>query len=593
VPAYDALNLNALNTAEVISGGRIRLSADLTIAPEWVHPDWLRRDYDWKYFKLSYEGGRAYIESKNPLMLFSHERESATSYADRCRRAYYRNHCATIIGIKADAIYQPQVLRNQGKAERPEAETDTLTPATQDPAQPMPRIKRAQVEDPTFDDWVLNVDGRGTNADPFWAETSRWSQVYGVEWVGIAMSDAPMLSARLAAESRMPTVAEALAADLRTYLYRCPPMSVINWSTDQRGRLEWVVVLAREETRTPLPKQNAEKPKPKWIARVLYPDHEDRFLIGPNGGQTPVGSFPHKFGEVPLIPVAIAEDCKSGIEDIARINNDVFNSDSRVQEQQFRQCFNQLVAAVGSREAFMDNVTGTDSLLCVERGDTVQYLTPSVDTIKTEQDRSIELIDDMYGLAALRTRPGTKGQQPASDTSGVAYAFEHKQSETHLAALAKRLEEAESKLLKMRARAMGLDEGGVVVQYPQEFDIRAIAARINEAKEVANLGLGPVAEAENLKNVVRKLLPRLPAGKLQTIDAQIEEGARARAARAAAPPVPPAGAPPKPPDQSMQPPGTGAGEARTERPPPEPPRPAQPSSPAPPPPKIRARRPAA
>src|SRR3990167_9684612 len=118
----------------------IQWAQDIRIPREWFHEDWLKREPEWRLFRLCYVGGREFIASKNPLTLFSHERESGKSYADRCRRAFLRNHCAPIVGLKSDAIYQPQVLRNQGK---PEESSDAASDAPP-PAEDLSRVKRTQ-----------------------------------------------------------------------------------------------------------------------------------------------------------------------------------------------------------------------------------------------------------------------------------------------------------------------------------------------------------------------------------------------------------------------------------------------------------------
>ena len=529
--------------------GGIRWSGGLTLPREWFHDEWLRRESDWRMFRLCYLGGRDFLGSKKPLTLFSHARENQRSYADRLKRAFYRNFCESIVGLKADAIYQPQVLRNQGGGKDGEEKP------------PQSVVKRAQVADATFEGWLRDVDGKGTNADPWWNETARWAMSFGLEWAEVAMMPAPELQARARSEGRVISRYEAEEAGIRPYLCRSEPLSVINWGCDHRGRTTFVSVMSTEQTRVPFASKTDKTGKPRPILRVLWPTYEERFAVGANGVRARIAEVPHPFGEVPMIQVTVRADGRSQLEDIARLNIEVYNLDSQITEQSSRQTFNQWVAKVKERDEFMQNVKGTDSVFAIGVDEDLSILAPDTNTIKALEERADKLTDDMYAMANLRSRPGAKGSQPAADTSGVAYAFEHKQAETDLASIATRLEEAELKVGRMRARALGLTPDGFTAQYPREFDIRALLSRASEAQQLKLAGLGPKAMAEVLKNLVRKALPRLPAGKLDQIDAEIDT--------VAAQPQPAIGldgrATNTPPDQSMQAPGKGAGEDRSAR----------------------------
>jgi len=565
---------SSIQTAQIAVGDKVAWQDGVEIPKKWFNPSWLRRAARWRKFRVCYLGGDDFLCSSNPVTLHSHERESLESYNHRKIRASYRNHVETIIGVKADAIYQPQVLRGQqdGKPDEiaVEVETPPAPPApgsTPPKPQDEPRVPvRRQEADPTFEAFLRDVDGRGTNADPFWNEVARWAMAQGVRWVEIGMASDPALSAKLAKEGRKATVAEAKAAKLGTVLRSIPTEAVIDWSEDDRGRLEYVTILCREEKRAPLLGQRDEAPKAKLIARILTRDQEFRYEIGEKNGKLPVPGFPakHDFGEVPVVRVEVRSEGRSEVEDIADMAIAVFNYDALIDEQIYRQTFNQLVGKTDDATKFMDNVSGTDAIVTIDREDSLDYLAPQVQTVTVIQERAREFLDEMYALANLRSRNGGKGTQPAVDVSGIAYAFESKNAETDLANTATRLEEAEQKLLTMRARALGLAVDGVVVQYPRQFDVRALQARAAEQRALKDAGVPDLALAEGLKDLVRKAWPRLTAAKLAAIDAQIDAAAKAGKLSTLANEARP-GNGQTPPNQSQQPPGKGAGEDRVGR----------------------------
>ena len=549
--------------ASILIGDKVAWQDGVEIPKKWFHPTWLRRSARWRKFRICYLGGDDFLYSASPVTLHSHERESKESYTHRKARASYRNHVETIIGVKADAIYQPQVLRGQQDG-KPEDPPDPGAPAK---PQEEPRVPiRRQEADPTFEAFLRDVDARGTNADPFWNEVARWAMCQGVRWVEVGMASDPALSAQLAQEGRRATVAEAAASRLGTVLRSIQTEAVIDWSEDDRGRLEYVTILCREQKRAPLLGQRDEGPKAKLIARVLYRDREERYEIGEKNGRIPVPGFPapHAFGEVPIVRVEVRSEARSEVEDIADMAIAVFNYDALIDEQIYRQTFNQLVGKSAAPDKFMDTVSGTDSLISIGIADSLEFLAPQVQTVTVIQERAREFLDEMYALANLRSRNGGKGTQPAVDVSGIAYAFESKNAETDLANTATRLEEAEQKLLTMRARALGLAVDGVVVQYPRQFDVRALQARAAELRALKDAGMPDLPLAEGLKDLMRKAWPRLTAAKLTTFDAQIDALAKDGKLSALAGPRP-FGAAKIPPNQGTMPPGKGASEDRLDR----------------------------
>jgi len=490
---------------------------DIEIPREWVCEEYSARAPSWRLFELCCRGGDEFIRSTNPVTLFSHPREPGPSYAERRRRAAYRNHCGAIVGLKADAIFQPQV-------------------------------SRAQKDDLDFSAFLSDVDLRGTNADPWWNETARWALTYGRVWVGIAMSAAPGVEAAAMQEGRAVSLAEFRASNVRPYLWRASPLSVVDWRENDEGRLEYAVVISRSTVRTPLAGPN-EKARSVVYATVYLPDREIRYEVKARGQKVMIHNRPHPFGRVPLVPISMP----SQLEDLARLGLAVFNYDSLVDEQIYRQTFNQLVGKVKDKTEFQSTVAGTDTVILVNPDESLEYLAPNVQTIQAIRERAWETVDEMWSMAHLRSRPGGKGSQPATETSGVAYAFEHKEAETDLANIAVRLEESELQIMRMRAVALGLDPAGLVIHYPREFDIRALLARANEAQILLNVNVGTTAAAEIRKALARKALPRATAEMLTAIDAEIEAIAD----------EPIAGPTDQPPDQSMQPPGAGSQADRT------------------------------
>lgn len=504
----------------------------------WFHPDWLARAACWWKFELVFRGGEAFIESKNPLTLFSHMRESMDGYQDRCRRAFYRNHPEAIIGLKADAIFQPQV-------------------------------NRSHAGDPGFEAWAKDVDLQGTNADPFFNDVARWAMAYGRYWVGITMPAAREVAARAAAEGRVLTTAEAIEAKLRPYYYTVSPLCVIDWSKDEYGCLEYAVVIEQEFRRRPAPAERDGQPEPRLIMRKLFRDREEKYAIGKNGVQAFLSSTPHAFGEVPIVPVQIRKDGRSQLEDIARLMIGVFNLDSMIMEQAARQTFNQLKLKLKDPAAGASAIIGTDSVLPLHETEDAEYFAPDVKTIAALREIAWEWIDEAWAMAHLRSRPGGKGSQPATDTSGVAFAYEWKAAEADLFGIATSLEEAELRLLGMRSRSLRHDAAKIHVAYPREFDIRALMARANEAAMLLKINLGKTAAGELRRGLVNKALPRVPAALRATINEEIDkigllEEKRFEAAPAG-PGAPGVKLPNQPPNQGEQPPGEGSGEDRVDR----------------------------
>lgn len=494
---------------------------------DWFNPWWLEREKFWRLAELCYRGGEAFICSQNPVTLFKHARETTTSYLDRRRRAYYRNHAEAIISLKSDAIFQPQVARAQ------------------------------KGESETFQEFLTDVDGRGTNADPFFGELARWAMAYGEQWAGIAMPAAQGLADAARARGDLVSEREARDAKLGPRYYMLSPRCVIDWREDERGQLDYVIVVEHESKREPF----AKNPKPALVFRKIDRAVEQRYALNDRGEAAPIGpAMPHGFGEVPLVRMRIRHDGRSQLEDICRMLLAVFNLDSMTMEQASRQTFNQLVFKVADPAAAMAVVTGSEAVIPMKPGDDAVWLSPNVQTLAALRELAWEIVDEIWATSHLRSRPGGKGQQPATDTSGVAYAYEWKAAEADLFGIATAIEEVDLRLGKMRARALKLEPSGYQASYSREFDIRALRARADEASALLKVNVGATAAAEIRKGLVDKALPKAAASVKAEIHREIEELSR----REAAAPAPTAGAL-LPPNQGMQPPGRGAGENRVDR----------------------------
>lgn len=228
--------------------------ADLTLTHQ--HPDFVATTPARTKSRDLYGGSEA-VKAAGETYLFRFKNETQDVYAERLKRAALDPYVEKIINARQAILFAKPHLR-----ELPE-----------------------QAEE-----FLYDVDARGTSATAFFADVARDAQIDGIHWV---LVDMPKLAGPVFVSAK-----EERESGHRPFFQRIPAASVIDWEVGPDHRLLWAVV-TRQQYRTRDRAGAAPEKVTEYV--VWYRDRWELFEEG-KGGTRLIAQQAHDLNAVPLVP---------------------------------------------------------------------------------------------------------------------------------------------------------------------------------------------------------------------------------------------------------------------------------------------------
>jgi hypothetical protein len=171
------------------------------------HPDFAAKKAMWNKYRDLYVGGEQ-LRANAMQYLERRQKEPADIYQERLGKVFYENYIGSIIDW-----YAATLLRREPAI------------SFEGPNESGRRF---------FRDFLEDCDLKGTSFSEFLRRQVSDALVYGSSFI---LADFPRIE--MPVESR---AQEELYGASRAYLVEVPATSVINWSRDERGQYEWVVI---------------------------------------------------------------------------------------------------------------------------------------------------------------------------------------------------------------------------------------------------------------------------------------------------------------------------------------------------------------
>ncbi|MGA8028316.1 MAG: hypothetical protein WB992_14325 [Bryobacteraceae bacterium] len=171
------------------------------------HADFKRQKFMWRMYRDLYAGGHEF-KHRAAEYLLRRQKEPLDVYGERLHRVFYENYIGSIVDWYASTLFrrEPSLQLEGGM----EAGQKFLAQLSED------------------------CDHRGTRLPVFFRQCLIDALVFGKSHILIDFPRASLTPANRAEED---------AAGLsRAFLIRYQPEDLINWSTDERGEYEWVVL---------------------------------------------------------------------------------------------------------------------------------------------------------------------------------------------------------------------------------------------------------------------------------------------------------------------------------------------------------------
>lgn len=257
------------------------------------HPEYTARKEMWQTYRDLYSGGEQ-LKANAEKYLIRRQREPNEVYAERLRRVFYENYSGSIVDWYAATLFRREpVLLYEGN---------------NDPAKEF------------YGKFTGNCDQRGTVLSDFLRKRLIDALIAGASYILVDFPRSNEVAASRAEEEAKGTS--------RAYLVGCQAEDLINWSLDEKGNYEWVVLKSSIE-RAGDPATGKVTKETRW---TYYDKQNFRIYVQPeNDGKKEEIRLADqglhalaKLGQTPLFKLEISDGLwlmnKAGLTQIEHFN---------------------------------------------------------------------------------------------------------------------------------------------------------------------------------------------------------------------------------------------------------------------------------
>jgi hypothetical protein len=446
------------------------------------HPEYRLRKQVWRQYRDLYVGGdQLRLNAQNYLV--PRQREPGDVYAERLRRVFYQNYIGSIVDwYAATAVRCEPVLMFEGKNDAGK------------------QFFAALVDD---------ADRKGTSITEFCRRQLVESMVVGASYV---LVDFPKAAGTAGSRGEE----DALGAS-RAYLVDYAAEDVINWSLDDQGNYEWVVIRTKS-----LKKDRVEDAEWRAETRWAYYDKTSyRIYTETTGGggveavsgntdgvPRPYGRCltdegTHglaKLGRVPLFPLRISEGLwmlnRAGLLQLEHFNK------SNALAWALTMGLFAMPVVYSERE--WSQMVGESYYIQLGPNDRFGWTEPEGKVYQIAADNLKSLQEEIYRVCYLAQAGGSL--DAGASQSGVSKQLDFSITQEVLGAYGDALKDQMRRVLKAieAAREDGLT---ISVTGMDEFDIADFSTELTDAQQLLALGVdSPTLKKEIFKKLSLKYL---------------------------------------------------------------------------------------
>jgi hypothetical protein len=433
---------------------------------EQEHPDYTAKSRMWRRYRHLYAGGEHFRENAAEYLL-RRQKEPFEVYQERLARVFYENYLGSIVDwYTATLVRREPILEFEGTNERAKD---------------------------FFAAFVQNCDLRGTTLTQFFKQQITEALVCGKSYVVVDFprTDGPALT----------RADEDASGRSRAYLVSYSADELINWSHDQRGDLEWVVI------RTSLLKQDSVKTFGwKRETRWIYYDRE-RFEIYERVGADQktielVDQGSHGFAgirRVPVFDLKVSEGLWLANK-IALLQLEHFNKSNALGWALTMGLF--AMPVIYSEREF-NQITGESYYIQLGPEDKFGWTEPTGNVFQIAADNLGRLKDEIYRITYLMQQAGDGS---GSNQSGLSRQWDFSVTQEILRAYGAIVKDSIRNILNAIVAARQ-DDLGIDVVGLDEFDITDFSTEAADAKSLLALGIqSPTLAKQIQKRVAMKYL---------------------------------------------------------------------------------------
>lgn len=451
------------------------------------HPHYIARKHTWRQYRDLYAGGK-HFKHHATSYLIRRQREPGDVYAERLARVFYENYAGSIVDWYAATVFrQEPVLTFAGKSEAGRK---------------------------FFAGFVEDTDRKGTPLADFLRRQFIDSLVTGASY---ALVDFPRLDRK--PENRAEE--EALGAS-RAYLVEYSAEELINWSRDELGNYEWVVLRT-----SAIKKDRVEDAEWREERRWAYYDKQSfRIYVQENAGGEAgpvklVAQGTHglaKQNQVPLFELRIPE----GLWMLNRAGSLQLEHFNKSNALAWALTMGLFAMPVVYSEREWSQMVGESYYIQLGPDDRFGWTEPEGKVYQIAADNLTRLQEEIYRVCYLSQAGGSLDR--GGNQSGLSKQLDFAITQEVLGAYGDAVKDQARRVLKAinTAREDGLE---ISVTGMDEFDIADFTSDVADAKDLLGLGIeSPTLRKEISKRLALKYLADAPQDVKDKIAAEIEQG---------------------------------------------------------------------
>jgi len=462
-------------------GGFVR-SMDITLE----HPEYKKLKGLWATYRDLYAGGERMRENA-ALYLIRRQKEPVDVYHERLGRVFYQNYIGSIIDWYAATVFRRE---------------------------PLVHIEGGDEKSRSFyQELIEDCDRRGTTLTDFFRQRLTEALVCGVSYI---LVDFPRVAGMVSTRAE-----EEAAGASRGYLVGFAPEAVINWSKDERGDFEWVVVHTRRESWGSESGEWEETKRWTYYDREHFRVYEQRGRKGPGGSPRLVDEGRHglaKQGRVPLFAVEVPTGFWL-MNRAAHLQLEHFNKANALSWALTMGLF--AMPVIYSDREF-NQVIGESYYIQLGPEDRFGWTEPEGKVFEIAAENLTRLQEEIYRVCYLLSQAGGSFSSRALQ-SGASKQRDFAITQEVLRTYGDIVKDTMKRVLRALAEARE-DDVKIDVTGLEEFDIGDFSAELEDAERLLRLGVSsPTLRKHILKRLAFKYLCDVRQEVKDRIAAEIDE----------------------------------------------------------------------
>lgn len=450
------------------------------------HPEYVAKRGMWRRYRDLYAGGEQFIASAQQYLV-RRQKEPGDVYLERLSRSFYENYVGSIVDWYTATLFRREpILSFEGASERSKK---------------------------FFGLFAEDCDLKGTNLAEFFRRQFVEALVCGKSYI---LVDFPRLREAVSTRAE-----EDERGASRAYLVSYGADELTNWSYDEHGHYQWVVLRTQGVRKDKLDDPQWRK-ETRWVYydKESYRIYEQSEEVARQGRVEVVAEGRHglaKLGRVPLVELRVSDGLWL-LNKAASLQLEHFNKSNALGWALTMGLF---AMPVIYSERDWDQVMGESYYIQLGPQDRFGWTEPQGSVYQIAADNLTRLQEEIYRVCYVTHAGGSLSS--GKTQSGVSKQRDYAITQEVLRAYGDAVKEAMKRVLRAvnaaREDGLSIDVSGM-----DEFDIGDLGSQLEDAQRLLSLGIdSPTLKKQVFKKLAYQFLSDVRQEVKDRIGREIEE----------------------------------------------------------------------